>query len=433
MNNTAFFRDSKDALEQVNGNDYFEVAKSYYNSSMYDDGYEVIADTADIAKSPVFNPVEKIVNISSTLTTMGSIEPVVDNAEEIKATLQSLGIDGVKFAMIRDLILGKSVMIEIQETKDALKPYVFAYYTADNYEVLSMGDTIYQCILTGNALVYDSEANEYSSVESEKKYIRNDDGSATITITIDGEETTENISVMPLVELTTPYDMKQLFYCIDRYNQFDSFMANIFEFAGEPKLVATGVAKVTDVDIENMQNNRYKAMQTFFTKNPDAKISVVETSGKACGAILQKQEEIKDNVMKLFPEYAISNALDGGNVGLETTKIRLTEVLSRVESLRETLGDGLNDLLGIIDMLNGKDRLDAYVKLTDMMDADIAMTLNSVVSALNAGIISKQSAMFQIKDLFIGEDVSKEIEKIQSEQSGVFAKLFGTNKTGGTK
>lgn len=428
MSNSAFMRDSEATNETINGNEYYEVAKAYYTSRMYEDSMYVLEDVSDIAKVPIFNPVEKIVNISSSLTTMGKLEPIVDNADEIKLRLTQLGLDTVKFSMTRDLILGKSVMAELQATLNTESPYVLSYYTKDNYEVKSIGNTIYQCVLNGQTLVYDKETNEYSVSDVERKYIRQENGTAVLTITIGEEVTTETFPIMPLVELVTPYDLKQLFYCIDRYNQLDSFIANIFSFAGEPKLTATGVSQLSEVDIQNIQNDRYKKLQTFFTKNENAKIAFIETSGKACSSILEKQNEIKENVIKLFPEYAISNSLDGGNVGFETTKIRLTEVLSRIESLRETYEQGINDILGIYDILTSSDRKLRYVKLTDMMDIDIKNTVDSVNVALQNGIISKQSAMNSIKDLFIGKDVLLEIERIKTESSGALNKLFGGRK-----
>lgn len=418
-------RDSEESKETINGNDYYEVCKAYYTSSMYDDNLSVLSDVQGVNKVPVFNPVEKIINISATLATMGKIEPIIDRVDDIKASLLSLGIDSIKFSMMRDVMLGKYIMTEIQETDNLEQPYAIAYYTADKYEVKSIGNTIYQCILNGQTLIYNAETNEYGVEDVERKYIRQDNGSAVLTVTIGETVDTYNYAVMPLVELITPYDLKQLFYCIDRYNQLDSFIANIFEFAGEPKLVATGVAKLSDMDIKSFQEDRFKKLQTFFTSNPEATIAFIETSGKACGAILEKQEEIKDNVVKLFPEYSISNSLDGGNVGFETTKIRLTEVLSRVESLRETLEQAINEILGILDILNGKEKEIRYVRMTDMTDINVLDTTNAVKVALESGIISKQSAMDAIKELFIGNDVMLEIERLKSEQTGVFSKIFG--------
>ena len=39
-----------------------------------------------------------------------------------------------------------------------------------------------------------------------------------------------------------------------------------------------------------------------------------------------------------------------------------------------------------------------------------------VVTALENGLISKKSAMYQIRNLFIGEDVDTEVDKIREEE-----------------
>ena len=56
-----------------------------------------------------------------------------------------------------------------------------------------------------------------------------------------------------------------------------------------------------------------------------------------------------------------------------------------------------------------------YISLGDMMQLDIETVSKVVERAMKLGLISKESAMFTIKDLYIGNNVSSELERLESE------------------
>ena len=423
---------TSDNADEVNGNPYIEVTTSYYNSSMYEEGFTAISNL-NVSLFPVFNCIPKVVNISSALSTNGNIEPISGNTrtmEIMRDVIYSLGLEQEKLFIARDLILGKSVLLELQmrdmvEDEELaltigtdLFPYAMSYYSADQYEIIRVGDNIYQCSITGNKLMFDEENNEYSEKEVIKTYIRKPDGTVTSYEEMDGEILNEieyNGGIMPLVEITTTYDMKQLFFSIDRYNELDTYISKIFYLCGEPILTGTGVSKLSDSDINEYTEDRYNTMKTLFAKSPDATLKYIELQGTATSSMISKQEQIKKNIIQDFPEYAISEVLSGGNVSAETTRIRLTEVLSRIQNLRENIEIGLNAFMNIVVFYMGGVQQIKYISLGDMMQLDIETVSKVVERAMKLGLISKESAMFTIKDLYIGNNVSSELERLESE------------------
>jgi len=407
---------------------YVDVARAYYNSSMYDKHLGVIANIFD-ETIPVFNAVPKVTNIASALAVGGNIEPSYSDMGWVSDTISGLALEQEKLFMCRDLILSKSILCEIQkidrddssevfENEDSSFPYVLAYYPSDEYEIMSEGNRILYAKIRGIQLVLNSDGDGYSEQPVQKVYIRGDDGKAITYIVANGQKTEIEEcegGILPLVEITTTYDMKQLFYAIDRYNELESFSRNILFLAGEPMLVGTGIDKIDKKKAQKMQADQYKKLKSLFTNQKEAELKLIEIKGDSAKTMLERQKHLVESIIKDYPEYSISEVLSGSNVSEETTKIRLTEILSRVNEVRRNMNIGLNKILGIIAFLDGKEVKKKYVTLGTMTDVNLQEILPNIVSALENNIISRKSAMYQIRTLFIGEDVDFEIKQMQDE------------------
>jgi len=427
--NLANKRNSSNEENIVNGQPYIDVAKAYYHSNMYSESLSVISDIFD-ETIPVFNAVPKVVNIASALAIGGSIEPSYDDSEYVENIIDKLALEQEKIFMARDLILGKSILVEIQstenETSDSVEtgydddefPYTMSYYPSDEYEIISEGNRILYAKIQGIKLVINEEEDGYDEVSVDKIYIRKEDGSAVSYVLEDDvktDELTYEGGVLPLVEISTTYDMKQLFYSIDRHNELESFIRNILYLAGEPILAGLGLDKITTQTADNINNDRYKKLKALFSKNDTAKIQMLEIQGSSATIMIQKQKAIVEAIVKDYPEYSISEVLSGSNVSEETTRIRLTEILSRVSEVSRNMETGVNNIISIISFLDGKEMDKKFVKFGSMLNTNIEDTLNMVVIALNNNLISRKSAMYQIRDMFIGEDVDLEMEAIMNE------------------
>lgn len=417
-------RNSADDQVQINGNPYIEVARGYYNSTMYDDNIQATNGIFD-SVLPVFNAVPKVVNIASALSVGGDITSVSEDSEWVDNVLKNIMLEQEKAFIARELILGKSVLIEVQTEQeipvDEDFPYNISYYSADEYEVISVGQEIYQAKIKGVQFVLNDEGTEYTEVEVEKVYIKNNETGEAKSYTIDQDGNKDNEITypdgkLPLVEITTTYDMKQLFFSIDRYNEYESFIKSILYLAGEPIIAGIGLDRIQRQAKEDMSRDRMKRQKTLFTKTETAKLQLLEITGSSATVMINKQQVIVDNIIKDYPEYSISEVLSGSNVSEETTRIRLTEILSRVTELRRNLERGFNKLIGIIAFLDGKDEQERYISLGDMIDVNMKEVLDNAVVAFTNGLISRKSAMANIKDMFINKDYEKEFLEVEREK-----------------
>lgn len=423
--NKGDIRISKNEATTIGDNSYVNVARSYYYSTMYDNDTAVINGIFD-ETIPVFNAVPKVVNIASALSVGGRIEPAYEDSEWINYIIDNIALEQEKLFMCRDLILSKSILCEIQvaksedlEIKDF--PYTLAYYPSDEYELISEGSRILYAKISGIKLVFNPESEEYESKEVKKIFVRDDSGEAYSYI-LDGDEKSDEITyeggILPLVEISTSYDMKQLFYTIDRHNELEAFSRNILFLSGEPMLIGTGIDRVGRDTASTIDNDRYKKLKSLFTKSEDADLKLIEITGASARIMLEKQQALADSITKDYPEYSISEVLSGSNVSEETTRLRLTEILSRVSEVRRNMEIGINKILGIIAFLEGKDMIRRYVRFDNMTDTNIKDIVPILIEALNNGLISKVSAMGQIKTLFIGEDIDIELSRIEEDGNG---------------
>ncbi|MGL5712150.1 MAG: hypothetical protein ACRCX2_03955, partial [Paraclostridium sp.] len=295
-----------------------------------------------------------------------------------------------------------------------------SYYPSDEYEVVSEGNKILWAKINGIKLKLNEEETEYEEVEVEKIYIRKEDGTAESYV-MEGEEKTEEVvyedGVLPLAEITTTYDMKQLFYSIDRHNELESFIRNILYLAGEPILAGIGLDKITTSQADTINGDRYKKLKALFSKSDTAKLSLLELQGSSARIMIEKQHAIVNAIIKDYPEYSISEVLSGGNVSEETTRIRLTEILSRVSEVRKNMETGINKIIAIIAFLDGKEMAKKYITFGSMTDTNTKEMLEMVILALQNNLISRKSAMYQIKSLFIGDDIDIEMANIEKDVS----------------
>jgi len=104
---------SKNEELTVNGKPYVDVAKSYYYSTQYDDGNYVVQNIFP-ETIPVFNAVPKVVNIAAALAVGTRIEPSYTDNDFVNRVVDTLALEKEKQFITRNLILGKSILLEVQ-------------------------------------------------------------------------------------------------------------------------------------------------------------------------------------------------------------------------------------------------------------------------------------------------------------------------------
>ena len=419
--NESEVRVSADENTQINGKNYIDVARSYYHSQQYSEGMQVIENIFE-ETLPVFNAVPKVVNIAAALAVGTPIEPSYEDGEWVETVVDKLALEQEKVFLTRDLILGKSVLVEVQniDTSNGSEfPYVMSYYSSDMYDVVSRGSEIIYAKISAVILQMNEEEDGYDSVEVEKIFIKKENGTA-ISYILNGDEKLEEVTykngMLPLVEITTTYDMKQLFYSIDRHNELECFIRNIFYLAGEPILAGSGIDSVANREANLIEEDRYKKLKILYNRNPQSSIKLLEIQGSATRVMIEKQNALVRAIIKDYPEYSISDVLAGSNVSEETTRIRLTEILSRVSEVRRNVETGVNKLLGIIAFMEGKEVSKTYVTFGNLTDANLQALMVILKQALESDLISHESAMYQIRNLFIGENLDEEKKRMELER-----------------
>lgn len=440
--NFALTRQSKKEQKSINKTPYIDVARAYYTSSMYDDNSQVISNLYGDT-IPVFNAIPKVVNIAAALAIGGDIEPCDKDDDRIAEIVKNLSLEQEKPFMAKELILGKSILVEIENIENIENVadngsdfnYRMSYYSADEYEIISVGLEVLYAKITGVRFELNEEGTEYVKKDIEKIFIKDQEtGVARSFITSDGEEEGEITyegGVLPLVEINTTYDMTQLFYSVDRYNEFEALIRQLLYLAGEPILTGVGLDQIQQKATTQMKEDRFNKQKVLFTKSDSAKLSLLEIQGSSAQVMIAKQKAIIENIIKDYPEYSISEVLSGSNISEETTRIRMTEVLSRVSELRKNIELGINRIIGIILYLEGANLEGRYITLGNMVDIKMKDMLDVLVIALENKLISRKSAMFQIKTLFNGENVEKELERIEEDKRENEANMLNNDTIGG--
>jgi hypothetical protein len=179
--------------------------------------------------------------------------------------------------------------------------------------------------------------------------------------------------------------------------------------------MGTGVDRLAQTQADTMSDDKYNKLKALFTRNETAKMQMIEITGASAKIMMDKQAALTQSIIKDYPEYSISEVLEGGNVGDTVTRIRLTEVLSRIQEIRRVMEEGMNAIISIVGYYEGKEFTIKFVEFKSMLDNDTASMLELCAIAKDAGLISKRSAMYNIKELFVSEDVDEELSQMETE------------------
>lgn len=405
--------------EQINGNSYYEVVDLYYKSEMYKEGKSITEDMyggGDIV--PAFNPIPKVINISVDLAVGGELKYIEDSGDSTKDFLEKNNFNEFKVDIMRELIKGKTALLELEKEEEVEEPYTkITLHTADTYEIIKDNEEVLEVTINYDEWVYNADEEKYEQKSVEKKYIKLENGNIEQRINTDDGEEREilDIDVIPVVELVTGYDLRQLLYSTDAHNQIGYFINKVFYLAGEPILFGRNIKNVSKQIQQEVVADRYSKLKMFFS-HAEGELEFLEISGSSLDKMLEKQKNIETNIIHDYPEYSMSDVVSGSNVSTDTTRIRLSEILSRVNDLRTTYEDGLNFMAMINAKFNGTENY-GRVELPPVLGNDLTGLMEKIQIARELGIISKYSSMALISELFAEEDVEKEIARIKQEES----------------
>lgn len=401
--------------EVIRDNSYYKVVSAYYTSTMYED--DLSATELEIEEvDSVFNPVPKVINIAIDLS-VGCQEKFIDDKDKyFEKVLKFNKFNKNKIEMMRELIKGKRMLVEVEKKEDEEYPRI-NFYNSDSYELTKDRDEILVAKIETKAFVLNADGTDYEEKEIKKIYIRDQNGNVEVFYEgddIEGlEDTVLGDGIMPLTEMETGYDLKQLLNHTDKHNQIAKYIDKIFYLAGEPILFGRNLKKISQDVADEMSEDRFKKLKTLFT-HAEAEVKFLEITGNSVAQMLNKQKALEENIINDYPEYSMSKVIAGSNVSTDTTRIRLSEIFSRINDLRVSFQNSLNEVMNICYGMEGQEN-EGSVELGSPLGTDLMGLMEKIKIAMELGLISKESAMHLIAELFKDEDVAKEMARLESE------------------
>ena len=174
-----------------------------------------------------------------------------------------------------------------------------------------------------------------------------------------------------------------------------------------------------------------------FSKNPDY---LVHNPGEEPARYITKdasyvQTSINDYIpylLKLIglvasiPASLLANAIYGGNNPVGTTNQEFKPFYKRIEAKQNGLYNGLQRLFrDIMEIAGFKGLPLPTIKFNKPDTYDVGERTNTAIAQINAGIMSKQSAIAYVMG-YDDTEVAEEMQKIKEEEQDAYAKYNAT-------
>jgi hypothetical protein len=403
--------------------DFINRGWMFYEHDGYNAKYITEKDLFDEVKM-VFNPIPKIVNIMAALTMQKKVSPKVtdEGDEQGQAKLVKLeqywednDFQTFKYALIRALMLCKEVYVEVQEQNNG-EEVLFTLHDTRKVEIKKDGSKIIYAKIDGVVEEFDHASGEFQEVNVIKEYY--DIPSKREIIETKGGVEQEPIPLLydriPIVEFTTDYDLKPLYDKIDKYNELDAFLNNIFFIHGDPIIWDTLSGKrMKESTKEKMKESRGKALKLLHL-GQEGKMGYLEMQGNIAKLMTEEKKEVKDIIANEYPEYILSNVLSQGNPSGETLKVIAIEIISKINSLRGDLDEGIQSLDNLALEMQGDTEIKHNVDFGSILPGNMKETMEIVTKLVAAGLMTKGTGVKKFPELI--PDAEEEIKELEEEQ-----------------
>lgn len=250
--------------------------------------------------------------------------------------------------------------------------------------------------------------------EVEKKYI----------IEIDKDEKKSDpipMKEMLLFHIPSSYMIRTIFNKIDRINEYEQFIYAIGKANGEPKLLMKMITRLTDEQKEELGVDKHfdETEKVIATDEVEAELKYIELSGQIIQYLQSKQNEIKEDIKKDFPELSIMESIQGSNIAENTAVIKLTVVESKIEEIRNELKRALQKCFKVIFQTE-----DIQIKFSPLIPKDSLKEIEIYSRLYAEGVISKNTYMYKLEELEIIVSVEKEIQEMEKEDKDGDKYLF---------
>lgn len=326
-------------------NEQKQRIKNYYNRTQYE-GANLGRNISNLFSevNEVYNPINDIVSatISNTIKDL-----TVENEYLQNEVWKNNRMNELAVKICSALYLFSNVFVEaIVNYNNEIEYLVHDF---ENIEYEEVEGELHYFSVKGELVRYD-ETGTRDTVPYERSYYKIYNKGQYKVIKkemIGGEENTtpfmlDRIPVVKFVYNSTIYEALNI---IDRINENDAFIRNIFTIHGDPILQADNVEEFgkTEEEIKTLNDARHKRRVILFTESDEqrkATFKYIELNNAMVKEMLTDIEKQKKLLIDLFPELILVDTTTQ-NVSSETFDMKNSGLKSKINTFRKAFLLGL--------------------------------------------------------------------------------------------
>ncbi|WP_027339946.1 phage portal protein [Halonatronum saccharophilum] len=397
-----------------------ERANRFYNNEVYDNDYINEFDLFDEIEER-FNPIPKIISIMAALALRKEIGIEITEKSDIKSEISKAKIEEIwednsiqdmKYQIAIDLLLNKKAYIELVKKEDSI---ILVLHDPDNVDYKA-GQ---YCKIEGIKESFDFTNKEFKEVEVVKEYYNVKEGveSYRRLIEVEGGEEVINqplaYDFIPVIELTTDYDLGPALDKIDNINEMRAFAHNIFYLHGDPPIIQSGEEnkKMGQKSKDKMRTARGK--QVKILNIGENQLKYLEMQGNVLKVMLEDIKELKLELENEYPEYVLASILSKGNPSGDAIEQKAIEIINRVESFRSDLDSGLTKVNNLALRMLGENTLDHNIAFGGILPSNIKSLVDVIKELRAIKMISKKTGLDKLHEFI--KDSTAELKQILEE------------------
>lgn len=412
-------------------------AWAFYENEVYTNDYIAQYNLFDEIKE-IFNPVPKIVFLMNALTMQKQLDIEIvdkkDGAEDsqkkdIETIWEENSFQTMKYLLAVWLILNKRAVIELSKKsykKEADSSIIITLHDPDKVKLEKQGNKIIYAKIEGQAKVFkmddDGQGGHFEHVNVTKEYW-DVEGFRFRKETFDGETSKETSGALafdfiPVMEFETDYALEPLFNKIDQHNQIEAYLDNIFYLHGDPLIWDTtngndSTKAMSAETKEAIKNARFK-QQVMLHLGDDHKMQYLEMQGNIAKLMLEKQKGLLELIENDYPEYVFAKMLSKGDPSGDAAEIKATEIVTKVESLRGDINDGIVKMDNMALRMLGKAEVNHKLKFGDILPKSRKELVGIVTELRGMDLMTRKTAIKKFPDLIPEPD--QELKDLENEE-----------------
>lgn len=269
-------------------------------------------------------------------------------------------------------------------------------------------------------VIRDDECEE----EEDERYSEYAEGDVvwTTTTVCNGKEEVdtgviEGLDRLPIVAVTgkkedsylgSPVFEDQCDMAIEWYRMNAALQVNLY-MTSAPMLVFSGQPKPKKQRVDEEVENPREVIsvgpnKAFWLEDPEAKVLYLEHSGNGATSISEYLRQLEDMMDKEIANFTVDQSQ--GPVTATETVTNTVEVKSLVETVKDSLVAGINDIIQLYKQMDGSDNTETYVvSITENIQALLDPTNKAIVTELFEQGLITHSGYLETLQQFLSDDI----------------------------